>query len=82
MAEPVDSDKIVWQQTKLGPFIDRTLDQVYVCIGLHYVGLAAGVNETKPFFGDFLVVSSIRGPDNEHLNLTASGHSRASKKKI
>ena len=47
---------------------------MYVCVGLNYIGQAATENRTEPEFGDFLLVSSIRGPETEKLNLTTTGH--------
>ena len=30
-----------WDQTSTGPFIDRTIDEVYICIGLHSVDMVS-----------------------------------------
>lgn len=33
-----------WQIESLGPFIDKTIDQVYACTGLHYLDLTSNKN--------------------------------------
>lgn len=62
-----------WALGALGPFLDKTVDQTYVCLGLNYVG-SQMTEEEGVSYGDYLLVVAIRGPESEYLNLTTTGH--------
>lgn len=69
-----------WVFDKFGPFIDKTIDQVFVCTGIHYIDLSNSESiaseDEVPSYGDYLIAVSIRGADTESLNLTACGHKK------
>jgi hypothetical protein len=54
-----------WTFDKFGPFIDKTIDQVFVCTGIHYIDLSRSESilsaNQLPSFGDYLISVSIRG---------------------
>lgn len=72
-----------WQFDQFGPFIDKTVDEVYVCTGIHYIDMDSNKNlseDVLPFFGQYVIIVSIRGKDAKSLNLTAKGHMKMNRK--
>ena len=79
-----------WQFDQFGPFIDKTVDEVYICTGIHYLSYNPqyiDVDSDKnlsedvlPPFGQYVIIVSIRGKDAKSLNLTAKGHMKMNRK--
>lgn len=74
-----------WDLVEYGPFLDKTVDEVYICTGIHYIDMDSNKNlyaNATPSFGSYAIVVSIRGKDTKSLNLTAKGHIKMSKTEI
>lgn len=72
-----------WTFQDFGPFIDKTVDEAYVCTGIQYLDMDANKNlepGVEASFGEYAIVVSIRGKDAKNLNLTAKGHMKMSRK--
>lgn len=66
----------MWNFGKFGPFIDKTVDEVFVCTGLQYLNMdkAEDVANGEQGFGKYLIVVSLRGKDPDNLTLSTTGH--------
>lgn len=42
-----DSLSKKWEDESYGPFIDRTVDDVFVCTGIHYIDMYSGAKSKK-----------------------------------
>ena len=53
--------KVVWRQIQKGPVIDRRIDKIFLCTGLHYLDMGTKI--------PYLIVVSIKGPNHYEVKL-------------
>lgn len=57
-----------WEYESFGPLLDRTVDDIYVCTGIHYIDMKSTKSmrteeNFSPIYGHFMLVVSVRGKE-------------------